>query len=384
LSFLSSINWIWPAIALAFSIGVALTQYWYKRRNRTKGRVNQEYFKGLNFLLNEEPDKAIEVFIKALEVDSETVELHLALGGLFRRKGQVDRATRIHQNLIARPSLTEEQRLQAIYELAEDYYKAGLLDRAENLFLELKDTATYREIALKGLSRIYQQEKEWKNAIEVTKARRNRKKGGHTKQVSHYWCELAERAIEEKDFEIAAKCLKSALGQDRAAARAVLLKGELDYQQKNYRKALLQWQSLSVSSPKLAGLVVEKVIDCFGKTGDDAGLKVYLLEAIAIPKSDDAFEVWRMASFREFGESSTMQQIVNKLQKEGLSGPAARYLHQKGSDGEIDQKMQRQLLNDFLDRAKDRNIEYTCVGCGFDVKAMYWLCPNCGEWDSFS
>ncbi len=134
--------WFWPAVLFAFVLGVQAARWWIGKYSSTDEAVNKEYFKGLNFLLNEEPDKAIEVFIKALEVDTETVELHLALGGLFRRKGQVDRATRIHQNLIARPSLTEEQRLQAIYELAQDYYKAGLLDRAEDLFSELKDSVS--------------------------------------------------------------------------------------------------------------------------------------------------------------------------------------------------------------------------------------------------
>ena len=162
------VYWIWPALMLAFFIGYRVASWWFNRKNKkSKGKVNQEYFKGLNFLLNEQPDKAIEVFIQALEVDSETVELHLALGGLFRRKGEVDRATRIHQNLIARPNLTDEQRLHAICELAQDYYKAGLLDRAENLYLELKDTFSYRKQAIEGLSSIYQKEKDWQKAIDI-------------------------------------------------------------------------------------------------------------------------------------------------------------------------------------------------------------------------
>lgn len=381
---LSSIDWIWPAIALAFSLGVILSSAWQRRSERTNNRVSQEYFKGLNFLLNEQPDKAIEVFIKALEVDSETVELHLALGGLFRRKGQVDRATRIHQNLIARPSLTEDQRLQAIYELSQDYYKAGLLDRAENLYLELKESPSFREVALEGLCNIYQQEKDWRNAIDVCKLHKRSKRAEYAKQISHYWCELAERAMEAEAFDEATKFLRSALAEDRTAARAVLLRGELHFRQASYRKAMQLWQSLSVSSPALAGLVVEKMIRCYQSIGDEPGLKQYLLVTDAIPKSDTAFEIWRQSSMDSFGETQTIDRIVSQFQAEGPSGPAASYLYDIAQQEYMDLSLQKQLLKDFLNRAKDRKIEYTCGGCGFDVKAMYWLCPNCGEWDSFS
>ena len=137
---------------LAFLCGIQLAR-WLNRRSalHAERKISEEYFRGLNYLLNEEPDKAIEVFIKAIEVDSETVELHLALGGLFRRKGQIDRATRVHQNLIARPHLSDQHRVQAIYELAQDYDHAGLLDRAENLYTELMDSPQYRSLALEGL-----------------------------------------------------------------------------------------------------------------------------------------------------------------------------------------------------------------------------------------
>ena len=269
MSFFSQINWIWPAIALAFSLGVAITRWWFSRRCQGESQVNQEYFKGLNFLLNEEPDKAIEVFIKALEVDSETVELHLALGGLFRRKGQVDRATRIHQNLIARPSLTDDQRMQSVYELAQDYYKAGLLDRAENLFLELKDSVNYRRQAIDGLCAIYQQEKEWASAIGVLNSHRRAIRPGYSKQVSHFWCEMAEVAIKKQEYDDARKYLRSALNEDRSTARAVLLRGELAYQQKDFSKAISLWRSSTMEQSSLSELVVDKIIDSYKSLNDN-------------------------------------------------------------------------------------------------------------------
>ncbi|HSH40689.1 MAG TPA: tetratricopeptide repeat protein, partial [Arenicellales bacterium] len=144
---------------------------WYlgRREQKSAPAINlpSAYFQGLNFLLNEQPDKAIEVFLKVLEVDSETVEMHLALGNLFRRRGEIERATRIHQNLIARPNLEEHHRLQALFQLAQDYLRAGLLDRAESLLLELSDVDRHAESALRLLKDIYEQESEWEKAVDV-------------------------------------------------------------------------------------------------------------------------------------------------------------------------------------------------------------------------
>jgi len=374
----------WPAIALAFLLGFVFAR-WIARRARSgkKQKVNTEYFKGLNFLLNEEPDKAIEVFIKALEVDSETVELHLALGGLFRRKGEVDRATRIHQNLIARPSLTDEQRLQAIYELAQDYYKAGLLDRAENLFLELKESISYREQAIDGLCSIYQQEKEWRKAIDVSRLRKRSERHMHATQMAHYWCELAEIAITQKEYSEAKKYLRSALNEDRFAARAILLRGELAFQQKNYAVAISHWQTLAKGKPALAELVVDKMIASYEALDDASSLKDYLINGAFIPKNKNAFEVWQKSLDNMLGEEAAIQHIFTQVQHEGLSASVAGYLLDNAEKFTKNITYRKALLKDLLSRANKRKIAYNCEGCGFETRAMYWHCQNCGEWESF-
>ena len=380
----AQINWMWPAIALAFSLGVVLTRWWLMRGANKDNQVNQEYFKGLNFLLNEQPDKAIEVFIKALEVDSETVELHLALGGLFRRKGQVDRATRIHQNLIARPSLTEEQRLQSVYELAQDYYKAGLLDRAENLFLELKESLSYRRQAIDGLCEIYQQEKEWSNAIDVLHSHRRADRPKYAKQLSHFWCEMAEQAIKENQFDQARKFLRSSLGEDRSTVRAVMLRGELAYQQEDYAKAMSLWRSSSIADSVLSELVVDKIILCFKAINDRAGLIDYLSNEAAIPRRNKAFILWRETIDELFDDKASIERVLEQLRTEKLSGPVAEFLYDLATSNQLANDDQATLLTDLLKRAQSKKIEYTCIRCGFDTKAMHWHCPNCGEWESFS
>ena len=161
--------------------------------------LNIDYLKGLNFLLNEQTDQAVDHFLKMVRVDDNTIETHFALGNLFRKRGEVNRAIKIHQNIIARPDITEEQRNQAFYSLAKDYRHAGLLDRAEVLFIRLKDKSEFISESLKNLINIYEQEKEWSKAIEIAKKlNKLYPNDSLDMQISHYHCELAEEAIDEK------------------------------------------------------------------------------------------------------------------------------------------------------------------------------------------
>src|SRR4030067_1079248 len=168
-------GWRWAgplslSLLTTFLLGmIAGARFAQRRQAKRSLDLPSAYFKGLNFLLNEQPDKAIEVFIQVLEVNSDTVETHLALGNLFRRRGEVEGAIRVHQNLIARPTLDKDQRTHALLELGQDYLKAGLLDRAESLFLELGEIRAAREAALRHLLHIYQQEKEWEKAGSVAR-----------------------------------------------------------------------------------------------------------------------------------------------------------------------------------------------------------------------
>ncbi len=384
MSILDNWNWTWPAFALAFCLGAMGMRWLYARLARRKNRqVNADYFKGLNFLLNEETDKAIEAFIKALEVDKETVELHLALGGLFRRKGQVDRATRLHQNLIARPNLTERQRFEAIHELAQDYYKVGWLDRAEGLFDELKGSETYHSAAINGLCAIYQQEKEWQQAINILNEHKPAERAGHVKQIAHYYCELADIAIENLDYDAAASHLKLAETEVKTNPRTLLLKGELAFQQQHYEAAIGQWLLLKSQDSTALQLVVGKMIKSFQETNNLQGLRDYLTSMTAIPKHGYDFRAWYDALSEVFGERGAETHILTRVEQEGLSGPVANYLHHAVLNDLVSDASMSQLLKELLNRAKSRKIEYTCTACGFDTKAMYWHCPNCDEWESF-
>lgn len=379
-----NLNIAWLASALAFCLGALGMRWLSKRLNSSKNnKVNADYFKGLNFLLNEETDKAIDAFIRALEVDDDTVELHLALGGLFRRKGQLDRATRLHQNLIARPNLTERQRFEAIHELAQDYYKVGWLDRAEGLFDELKGSETYHVAAINGLCRIYQQEKEWQQAIDILDQHKAPERAQHAKQIAHYHCELAEISLENLDFGAAAKHLKNAEKEVKANVRIQLLKGELAYQQGEFTQAIAHWNELQTSNATALQLVAGKMIHSHQQAENDEGLRDYLLSMSAIPKHGQDFRAWYEALILVFGADGAERHVLKCVEAEGLSGPVANHLHHAVLADMVTDNSMSQLLKELLNRAKSKKIEYTCAACGFDTKSMYWYCQNCGEWESF-
>lgn len=200
--------------------------------------ISPEYFLGLNFLINEQPDKAVDVFVRMLEVNTDTVETHLALGNLFRRRGEVDRAIRIHQNLIARPQLDETQRMQAIFELAQDYLRAGVLDRAEKLFLELIKKGGEVSASLNSLINIYQQQKDWYQAISTAKKLEKLSSVNMNTPIAHLYCELANQTRTKGLHDKAHSYLKDALRHDKNCARANIILGKLFFESGKYQEAI--------------------------------------------------------------------------------------------------------------------------------------------------
>ena len=191
--------WLLLLLPLAAAGGWFMAMHEHTRAPRPD-KLPDAYFKGLSFLLNEEPDKALKVFLDVVEVDQETLEMHLALGNLFRRRGEIERATRIHQNLVARTDLDDNLRFLALFELAQDYFKAGLFDRAENLFMELREAPEYAQQAGRFLLQIYDQEKEWQKAINTALMLQSKSDTDYSRTLAHFHCELAEIALAEGQF----------------------------------------------------------------------------------------------------------------------------------------------------------------------------------------
>jgi lipopolysaccharide biosynthesis regulator YciM len=242
-----------------FALGWIAARIDIKHLLKESRALPRSYFKGLNFLLNEQPDQAIEAFIEAARVDPETIELHFALGSLFRRRGETDRAIRVHQNLIERDGLSANQRLHALSELGQDYLKAGLLDRAEEIFLKLRSTERDEE-ALKNLLEIYQQEKDWAKAIAIAEAMPNHSDHLWQKEIAEFRCEMAANEMLHDRHDEARRLLEEALAANRKCVRATLLLGELALKIGAGETAIDHWKSIEQQNPVYLSLAAEKLM----------------------------------------------------------------------------------------------------------------------------
>src|SRR5512141_3163060 len=286
-------TWWLLAIPIFFGLGwiaarVDITQLVSESRSLPKG-----YFKGLNFLLNEQPDKAIDAFIEIVKLDPETIELHFALGNLFRRRGETERAIRMHSNLLERGDLGQEQRLAALFELGQDYLKAGLLDRAEEVFVKLRDTP-HRGAALKALLDIYQQEKDWEKTIGVARELGADLGQPWDKEIANYYCELAVIEMTHSRTEAALARLEDALKSNRKCARANVLLGDLRAAAGDHEGAIEAWKHIEQQNPAYLALVAQRLLDSYRALGrQDEGLTLlrgFLASAPSLDLLDVAFQ----------------------------------------------------------------------------------------------
>ena len=371
---------------------VALLAGWFTGRRSSAPRSRDvpgglpgEYFRGLNFLLNEEPDKALEVFIRMVEVDSETLETHFALGSLFRRRGEVDRAIRIHQNLIARPNLSRRHRTQALFELGEDYLKAGLLDRAENLFSELAREKAHVEPALENLVLIFEQQKDWEKAIDAARQLEQVSGRYRNRQIAHYHCELAEKELAEHNWRAAARFLRRATAFDRDAVRVALLNARLAEGEDDPKRALRHYRRALGVDPTKAGLVLPALGRLYLRTGRpedfDEAIRQVLREH---PEAGPSIAV---AGLRDpsIVSAAVDESIERYLESDaGLPGLGALQRQMEDLRREDRPLTVRRLAKLLLQQVHGEGNRYRCTECGYHGKTLYWQCPSCRYWDTFS
>ena len=344
--------------------------------------LSSEYFEGLNYLLNEQPDKAIEVFIRMVEVDKDTVETHLALGSLFRRRGEVDRAIRIHQNLIARPTLTRDQKSQALLELGEDYMKAGLFDRAENLLLELIELKSHTPTALQHLIDIYQQEKDWDKAIRMSRMYESGTGQSMHRVIAQYYCEMAQTAIEEQNESQAESLIKQAFSQDGDCVRASILLGQLEQRNGNYKDAVRAYQRILDQDVEYLPEVIDEIQECYRKLDDEPRMQKFLDDILARYNGITPMLVKAEYLLEQQGEKEALAFMANQLQKRpsvrGLQWLVEQNLERTEGRARENLTILRDLIHLLL---KDKPI-YECNLCGFTGKTLHWQCPSCKQWNT--
>ena len=340
------------------------------------------YFKGLNFLLNEQPDKAIEAFIEVVKVDPQTVELHFALGSLFRRRGEVERAIRMHENLLERADLVPEQKMTALYELAQDYLKAGLLDRAEELFAKLQGTL-YEQQGLKFLLEIYEQEKDWKKAIETSRKMDSVSGQSSAKDIANFYCELAAVEITHSRWDQARDYLSEALSVNRRCARANILLGDTEMGQGRPQAAIEYWKGLESQSPAYISLVAEKLLAAHRSLGrEDEGLQL-MRGYLANNPSLDLLNVIFQGELEHRGADHAYRLVRDELARNPTLLGLDKLLEAQLLEAPAERRPELQLIKNLVHQHTRSLALYRCESCGFKARQFYWHCPACNGWETY-
>jgi lipopolysaccharide biosynthesis regulator YciM len=336
------------------------------------------YFKGLNFLLNEQPDRAIEAFIEVVKVDPETIELHFALGSLFRRRGEYDRAIRMHHNLFERPGLGADQKLMALAELGQDYLKAGILDRAEEVFKKL-EKSPQAAVARRHLLEIYEQEKDWDRAIEMTKLVQP-----DPRDLAQYYCELAAVDSAESRPDAARRHLEAALEANRKCVRASLLLGDLEKSQGNLDQAMEHWKRVESQNPAYLALVAQRLLDAYRETArDEEGLTLltgYLERYPSLDLLDTLFQQTLAAKGPEQAYALVRDELKRNPTLLGLDRLLEAQIIAAGSP---DKRRDLELVRSLVHGHTRRLARYRCETCGFKARQFHWRCPACGGWETY-
>ncbi len=361
--------------------------WWFARTlekrssNKSRQLFSNQYFQGLNYLLNEQPDKAIQVFLELAEVNKDTVETHMALGSLFRRRGEVDRAIRFHQNIIAKPGLDSEQRTQALLELGEDYMRAGLLDRAEHLFAELIETDAHTPFALRSLLEIYQQEKDWEKSL-VQAQRLEQVSGEHMGGVmAQFCCEMAESALAKNDLEETRRQLRQARRHDPGCVRARFILARLAARDGEWRAAMDLYEEIATLDPDYIPELLEPYLAAVAAAAD-AGRGRASLEAWAENYNGISL-VLKLTEFiaEEEGGDAAGSFLVSLL----TSKPSVRgldHLIDLKAQGYLDAESSDDILKAVTARLMSKQPDYRCHHCGFSGHTHHWQCPSCRKWNT--
>lgn len=394
-------------VPVLFGLGWVAARVDIRQMLRETRQLPDSYFRGLNFLLNEQPDRAIDAFIEVSKLDTETIELHFALGNLFRRRGEIERAIRVHQSLLARSDLPPQQREQALYELAQDFLKAGMLDRAEEAFKQLQNTR-FAQQALHALIRIYEAGHDWPKAIETVKMLRAMT-DEPIAELAHYYCELAQTALQGKtpDLVGAQEALDAAEasrpkgqaenGQQRGAASAVriaLLRAQVAARQNDAKAERLHLESVLHDHPAYAGLVAESLLQNYRNAGQVAEGLVLLQAQYASQPSLDLFNIVFRELRAQQSETTAWSFARSALSRRPSLLGLDRLLEvelaepKQAETAAVSPVMGGQhddlaLLRTLIHKHTQRLDRYACTACGFQARRFYWQCPGCNAWETY-
>jgi lipopolysaccharide biosynthesis regulator YciM len=377
---------IWLLLPVAAASGWVAAKNSSRKKNKSRGNpsfLSERYIRGLNYLLNEQQDKALEFFVEMVEVDSETVETHLVLGSLFRRRGEVDRAIRIHQNLIARPNLERPHKIQALLELGKDYMKAGLLDRAEGVFNELINLGSETSEPYSLLRDIYVQESEWERAIETSRQFERFSKESQDVMISQFYCELAQKELKQSNTTQAIAYGKKAASLDKSNVRASLILADCAREQEDYKKAIQNLSLVMHQDPQFFPVILPLVKDCFAQQGSSEELAKFLMQA---EKSYDGPSLIRAQTdfMIQANRISDAREVLNEIFTEKKFTPELIQSYASLLSLDHSDSLPEPLFKviDTMAELGEDEFSYRCRQCGFEAMSLFWQCPSCHGWNT--
>ncbi len=380
--------WWLLAIPLFFGLGWFASRY---ESGQAASAVRRDglpdaYFRGLNFLLSEQSDKAIDAFIDVVRVDPETIELHFALGNLFRRRGETDRAIRVHQNLVERGDLDAAQREQALFELGQDYLKAGLLDRAEDAFKRLA-TTRYGLQSLQHRLDIAQMVRDWPQAIELAERLQRDLGENRSRAIAHFRCELAAQALMGDAPTRTVDALREldlAVRADPRHPRPALLRGEVALAEGHPQTAIEAWKDVQRSNPAWLALVAQQWLDAFAALGRrDEGIEALEQVQREHPSIDTFAALVDARAGRDGGERAVQWAEQALRASPSLLG-LEKLLSTKAALLDAGERTEIELAQQLIQAQARRLSRYVCSNCGFKASRFYWQCPGCNRWDTYA
>jgi lipopolysaccharide biosynthesis regulator YciM len=375
--------WMLLIFPLFFGMGWLAARIDLKELLSESRALPQSYFQGLNFLLNEQQDKAIEAFIEVVKVDPQTIELHFALGSLFRRRGEVDRALRMHHNLVDRTDLDNDKRQQAIFELAQDYLKAGIFDRAESLFRELENTR-YAKPALEFLLELFQKEHDWLKAIGVTERLTAVSGQSYAKLAAFFYCELAAEEVAAGDPEAARGHLRRALDVYPTAVRASMMLGDMATDEGKPEEAIGLWKHIEAQDAHYLPLVAERLLEAYRGLGREAEGIALLRDYLGKYHSLDIMNVVFDSVLKSEGSGAAYQLVRDELQRNPTLLGLDKLLEARLLEVPMERRADVELVKDLVHKRTRNLAMYHCGHCGFKARQFYWHCPACHAWDSYT
>lgn len=379
-------SWWLLVIPLFFGLGWFAARTENRRAPGAGGELPDAYFRGLNFLLNEQPDKAIDAFLDVVRLDPETIELHFALGSLFRRRGETDRAIRVHLNLAERGDLDTAQREQALHELGQDYLKAGLLDRAEAAFVRLEGTR-FGAQALRHRLQIAQMVRDWPLAITLARRLGEQTDAPPASEIAHFHCELAAAALAARDEGHLARAeaeLAAARAADPTHPRPMLLAGELALAMSDPAGAVRAWQALADRNPAHVSLVARPWLSAHAAIGD-IGRGIERLQAIhrAHPSVDTLSAIGEALAESQ-GPAVALAWAEAELRRQPSLLGLEALLSLRVSASDEAQRTESELTRGLIQPQARRLARFVCHHCGFKARQFCWQCPGCARWDTYA